>query len=109
MNYIEYMSLWKKSDRIIVAIIALIAWVWWYSSNESNMENWFAIVVNAIIIIPIAFFIYFYPSLHSKGKIRFWQVFVINLFFGWSILGWVVALVIALDKSNTPVAKTDKE
>lgn len=44
--------------------------------------------------------VYFLPTYLSTGKVRVTQVFIINLFFWWSILGWVIALLIAIDKDN---------
>lgn len=44
--------------------------------------------------------IYFLPTYLSTGKVRMAQVFIINLFFGWSVLWWVIALLIAIDKDN---------
>ncbi len=51
-----------------------------------------------ILIAVVAFVIHFLPvfvagSRHAKN---FWWIFLINFFFGWTLIGWVIALVWAL-------------
>lgn len=60
-------------------------------------------VMSWLIVGLILASIYSIPSYVSRGEIRFWQVFCINILLWRSLVGWVVALVIALDKSNTKV------
>ena len=53
------------------------------------------------IIILIA--IYFIPTLiafDKKAKSPA-QVLIVNLFLGWTLLGWVIALVMAFNKKPT--------
>jgi len=44
-------------------------------------------------------YVYFAPSLvvNSQSKNRV-SVFILNLFLGWTLLGWIVALAIAVRK-----------
>jgi len=42
----------------------------------------------------ILLFLYFLPTGIAKRRDRA-MVFVINLFLGWTVLGWVIALAIA--------------
>ena len=55
-----------------------------------------------ILIAVIAFFIHFLPTFvaGSRHVANFWWIFLINLFFGWTLIGWVVALVWAA--TDTP-------
>jgi threonine/homoserine/homoserine lactone efflux protein len=55
-----------------------------------------------ILIGVIAFFIHFLPTFvaGSRHVANFWWIFLINLFFGWTLIGWVVALVWAA--TDTP-------
>ncbi|CZF78991.1 hypothetical protein GCE9029_01186 [Grimontia celer] len=59
------------------------------------------------IIIILALFIYFIPtltaSMRDSGKT--FMVFVVNLFLGWSLVGWVVALVMACATEGNQTAK----
>jgi hypothetical protein len=54
-------------------------------------------------LATILFFLYFLPTLIAISR---WygigRVFALNLFLGWTLVGWVVALTLAL----TPKAKT---
>jgi hypothetical protein len=47
--------------------------------------------------IPLMLFLFFYflPTFVAKPGRR-GSVFVINLFFGWTLLGWVIALYMAV-------------
>lgn len=74
-------------------------------------SNDFWQVMTGLIMAGILGAIYFIPAYFSRGRVRFWQVFWINLLLGWSLIWWVVALVIALDKSNekTVMEKRNKE
>lgn len=52
-----------------------------------------------LILIGLgAFFIHFLPTFiaGSRHVHNFWWIFVINFFFGWTLIGWVIALVWAL-------------
>jgi len=57
------------------------------------MEN-----VGGIFVLPIALALYFLPSIiagvrdHRNGA----SIAVLNLFLGWTFIGWVVALVWSL-------------
>lgn len=50
----------------------------------------------SIIILLIAF--YFLPTIISgvKGKKNSVAIFFLNLLLGWTVLGWIIALVWAL-------------
>ena len=43
-------------------------------------------------------FLYFIPTLVAWNKKNFAQVFALNLFLGWTFLGWVLSLVFSLKK-----------
>ena len=51
--------------------------------------------IPGLIVVAILFFFYWFPALlankrHHRDK---GSIFVVNLFFGWTVIGWVVALV----------------
>jgi hypothetical protein len=52
-----------------------------------------------VLIGIVAFVIHFLPTLvvHNRHVANFWWIFLINFFFGWTLIGWVVALVWALN------------
>jgi hypothetical protein len=47
-----------------------------------------------LILIGIAF--YFLPSIIGFSKSNFVSIFMLNFLLGWSVIGWVVALIWAL-------------
>jgi hypothetical protein len=51
-----------------------------------------------IFLGVVAFFVHFLPIFIAwRRHVRnFWWIFVINFFFGWTLIGWVIALVWAL-------------
>ncbi len=52
-------------------------------------------ILPALIIVCCALTFYFLPTIVAVGcGHRHWAaVFILNLFLGWTFLGWVVALV----------------
>jgi hypothetical protein len=56
-----------------------------------------------ILLLIFAFFVYFFPSFLAsiRRKRQVDTIFVLNLFLGWSILGWVAALMWAVLKEDS--------
>lgn len=61
--------------------------------------------MGGLILLLILAGMYFLPTIiafnrnrHNKGAI-----FVLNLFLGWTVLGWVVSMVWAVSSSQPPV------
>ena len=61
--------------------------------------------MGGLIALIIVAGMYFLPTIiafnrnrHNKGAI-----FVLNLFLGWTVLGWVVSMVWAVSSSQPPV------
>ena len=48
-----------------------------------------------ILLGVFAFVIHFLPTFvaGSRHAENFWWIFLVNLFFGWTLVGWVIALV----------------
>lgn len=59
-----------------------------------------------IIYIIAGFLVYFIPTLASSGKKHSNGIFVLNLFLGWTFLGWVAALVWAVADDKMPQEPT---
>ncbi len=55
-----------------------------------------------ILLLLTAFAIYFLPSILAKKGSPQWAIFFVNLFFGWTLLGWLVALIWGLSYSDEP-------
>ncbi len=50
-----------------------------------------------IIVILI---IYFLPSIFSGNNKRASDIVILNLFLGWTLVGWVIALMWAFNSNN---------
>ncbi len=48
----------------------------------------------------LAFFLYFLPTIIARRKANALAIFVFNLFFGWSGIGWIAALIWACTKDS---------
>lgn len=53
-----------------------------------------------IIVIPIILPFYFIPSIAARKKTDFRSIFFLNIFLGWTIIGWIIALFWALKKGK---------
>ncbi len=51
-------------------------------------------------VMPLLFFIYFIPSIIGRKKMNSKAIFLLNLFLGWTFLGWVGAMVWAVMKDD---------
>lgn len=47
--------------------------------------------------------LYFLPSIIGHGKRNFGAIFLVNFFLGWTIVGWIVALVWACAADRRPL------
>jgi Superinfection immunity protein len=58
------------------------------------------------VIVLIAIGLYFLPTIVAmmRHKENIGTVVVINLFLGWTFLGWVVALAMAFGQTKRPAA-----
>ncbi|MBE8158439.1 MAG: superinfection immunity protein [Betaproteobacteria bacterium] len=56
------------------------------------------------ILLIILAIVYFIPSLIGNEKQHAAGIFVVNLFLGWTLLGWVVALAWALSSPKSEKA-----
>jgi hypothetical protein len=66
-----------------------------YSVTPVN-KSWTVTKVVAIIV-AIASGLYMLPwAVAALRDVRHWGVFWVNLLLGWTIIGWVIALVMAL-------------
>ena len=55
-----------------------------------------------VLVAGGVLFVYFIPALtaHDRGVKNFGSIVVINIFLGWTIIGWVVALAMACADVN---------
>jgi Superinfection immunity protein len=55
-----------------------------------------------LFALALCFGMYFLPSIVGHNKRNFGAIFVLNFLLGWTIVGWIVALVWALT-ADAPV------
>lgn len=55
------------------------------------------------VALVISVVIYFLPSVVGNHKRNKWAIFTLNLLAGWTIVGWVVAMVWAVTSEQAPV------
>ncbi|TGE17037.1 superinfection immunity protein [Hymenobacter elongatus] len=56
--------------------------------------------------IPAVFLVFFIPSIIARHRSDFSTILLINVVAGWSIIGWVAALYLALRKNSTTLSST---
>ncbi len=49
-----------------------------------------------IVLILVVGILYFLPSIVGSAKQNAGAIFVLNIFLGWTLIGWVAALVWAM-------------
>ena len=54
---------------------------------------------NDIFWLCVFFGLYFLPAILAKDHKDFTSILVLNIFLGWTFIGWVIALVWAFKKS----------
>jgi hypothetical protein len=60
-----------------------------------------------LIIVLVLLAVYFVPTLVAWGrKNHTAAIFVLNLFLGWTVIAWVVALVMAFWSNNAKPAES---
>ncbi|MGG5506757.1 MULTISPECIES: superinfection immunity protein [unclassified Myroides] len=63
-----------------------------------------------IILIILMLGAYFLPSILGYSKGNFVAIFALNLLLGWTLIGWVIALVWSLseDRQNTVIVQSNE-
>jgi len=61
--------------------------------------------IMGLIMLAIGLLIYFLPAIAGSGKKHSAGIFILNLFLGWTFLGWVIALVWAVSDDKLPEKK----
>lgn len=49
--------------------------------------------METLIIICVGFILYFLPTFLANNKKSFNGIAILNLFLGWTFIGWVIALI----------------
>ena len=64
--------------------------------------------MGTILFIGLSFALYLLPAIIGRNKRNAQAIFVLNLFLGWTVLGWIVALVwaVTVDPPNLATKRT---
>jgi len=84
----------SKIFWIIAGIIGFIIFA--YIRPEAVIA--FIQLFGVICLLAVALAIYFFPAIQGRRKRNSQAIFILNLFLGWTVIGWVVALVWAVTK-----------
>jgi len=86
----------KGIGVIAAVVIALFVLIWIGGSETGNTPV--KTLLGLMILIPI----YFLPSFAAKSRMhsKRQSIFILNLFLGWTFLGWVVAAIWAYSENN---------
>ncbi len=55
-----------------------------------------------MLFVLVAAFLYFLPAIIAHNKRDFTAILLVNLLFGWTVIGWVVALIWACAAETKP-------
>jgi hypothetical protein len=61
-------------------------------------------IIIAVVVLGIALAIYFIPTFVASDHPHMAGIFLLNLFFGWTLIGWVGALIWAVTKPEHATA-----
>lgn len=82
----------------IIAIIAIFGLIIGYNTWVDSES--FGTGISAGVMAAVGCGLYMAPSITAAGRRCEWQVFALNLLLGWTVLGWIIALVWALGKDK---------
>ena len=86
----------KVAERVGIGTIIFCLIVIAYKTGHDWLASTAALV--ALVIVGLA--VYFLPSWMARGKKDAGVVFLINLFFGVTFIGWFVALIWAMKSGS---------
>jgi len=66
------------------------------------MTDTTAQVILGLLFGAAGLLVYFIPSLVARGKNRFSSILTLNIFLGWTFIGWVGALIWAMNEKKVP-------
>jgi hypothetical protein len=69
------------------------------------MDEVFLRAVLGWVIIAVMIALYFLPSIVGYKKVNFGAIFVLNMFLGWTGIGWIGALIWALTVDDHRIRK----
>ena len=79
-----------------------------YTQASQGISSWFDSFTTGdwvIVFLILLFWIYFLPSFvaFSRGHRNRWVILIVNIVFGCTFFGWVIALIWASNKIDDPI------
>ena len=101
----------SKSDRWLWAVftIGLLLMVGAILNYLISLNAMFTVTDDAvnlckpIVITAIVLFVYLIPAIFGRKTRRAAAIAVLNLYLGWTVIGWIVALVCASIKDRDSI------
>ena len=98
---IKNLPLWVKALLLFILIPLISGRIAWLVGGESAVESTGKVLGEALgvlMVVGLIFGGYFLPSLiaHKNEKKNTTAITVLNLFLGWTFIGWIVALIWAV-------------
>ena len=89
-----------------VLLLSLLAGYGWMMGQYSDLNSFGKIMAYSFFIVAPA--LYFLPTYEavSNDNPNITSIALINILLGWTLLGWVVALVWAINKPTPALAQT---
>lgn len=78
-----------------IGMVAMVVAIAFYATGGDE---------TSIGIILAGFVVYFLPSIIGRQRPDRGKIFLVNLLLGWTLIGWVVALVMAMNRD--PISET---
>lgn len=87
----------KIFGLMLLALVCLVSFLIGSGNNGIAM-------VASFVFFPSAIALYFYPTICAAGEHpKTTPIFALNLLAGWTLIGWIGALIWALNKPADPV------
>ena len=98
----------QVAAMIVAAIVGLSVLLGFFRLFGDSFSGGGAGGIVALVIIGL---LYFLPSMVAWGRDtpNKNSVFVINIFLGWTLIGWVVALAMAVSQADTKKPSTVRQ
>ena len=99
----------------VLAVLTMVLWGGAAIAEVEGAEEGFKIWGLSIIVFGILALAYFFPSFVAgiRQHHQVWPIILVNLFFAWTVVGWIFALVWAVSSqrpgSSTTVNVVDVE
>ena len=93
---------WSRKPVFWLGVVVVLAIpVWAYMVGGRTLEGTYVVLLAGLPVYGGVYLLYFLPSLIARKNPNVSSVFLVNLFLGWTLVGWVVALKMA-NNPTTP-------